>query len=334
MCQKRWAVLLVDENQRPGGQLFKQIHKFFGSKEHFAGRRGYQIGEDLLKEPLSLGVTFYNNTICQGFDSQGNAILKKNGTLLLESFKTLILATGGIEKGLPFKGWTNAGVMTADCAQTFVNVYGVQVGDEALVIGSGNVGLITAYQMIQSGIKIKGIVEIQNKITGYDVHLNKVKKLGVSLYLGHTLKEVVGRNPLKKAIIENIKTKELIEISIDTILLAVGLRTNGRLATMLKCASTYNNRFGGIVPIHNKQMETSVENVFVAGYICGIEEASTALDKGRLAGLAALRKIGIPVKEKKMAVIEERLCQLRDGVFGLDRQLFKEHLHKEALNYE
>ena len=27
--------LLLDENDRPGGQLFKHIHKFFGSK-HFA----------------------------------------------------------------------------------------------------------------------------------------------------------------------------------------------------------------------------------------------------------------------------------------------------------
>ena len=215
-----------------------------------------------------------------------------------------------------------------------MNVYGVQVGQEALVIGSGNVGLITAYQMIQSGIKIKGIVEIQDKITGYDVHLNKVKKLGVPLYLGHSIKEVVGSNPIKKAILENIKRQEIKEIEVDTILLEVGLRTNSRLATLLKCASTYNNKFGGIVPIHNKAMRTSIDNVFVAGDICGIEEASTALDEGRLAGLGALRKIGFPVNDKDMTVIEERLTQLRDGVFGLDRKLFKEGLLKEALSYE
>ena len=86
-CAKKGGqVLLVDENEKPGGQLFKQIHKFFGSKEHFAGRRCYQIGEDLLAEALALGVTFYNNTICQGFNSNGHAILKKEEALLLESF--------------------------------------------------------------------------------------------------------------------------------------------------------------------------------------------------------------------------------------------------------
>lgn len=43
-------VIVFDENQRPGGQLFKQIHKFFGSKEHHAKVRGFRIGQQLLEE--------------------------------------------------------------------------------------------------------------------------------------------------------------------------------------------------------------------------------------------------------------------------------------------
>ena len=43
-------VLIVDENAKPGGQLFKQIHKFFGSREHRAGVRGIDIGTLLLKQ--------------------------------------------------------------------------------------------------------------------------------------------------------------------------------------------------------------------------------------------------------------------------------------------
>ena len=49
-------VLLVDDKDKPGGQLFKQIHKFFGSKEHLAGTRGFDIGLRLLKEADSQGV--------------------------------------------------------------------------------------------------------------------------------------------------------------------------------------------------------------------------------------------------------------------------------------
>ena len=49
-------VVLIDENGKPGGQLFKQIHKFFGSREHRAGVRGYDIGTQLLRETEDLGV--------------------------------------------------------------------------------------------------------------------------------------------------------------------------------------------------------------------------------------------------------------------------------------
>ena len=50
------GVIIVDDQDRPGGQLFKQIHKFFGSKEHQASIRGFKIGRDLLAEADTLGV--------------------------------------------------------------------------------------------------------------------------------------------------------------------------------------------------------------------------------------------------------------------------------------
>ena len=52
-------VLLLDENDKPGGQLFKQIHKFFGSREHRAGTRGIDIGTQLLKEARELEIDVY-----------------------------------------------------------------------------------------------------------------------------------------------------------------------------------------------------------------------------------------------------------------------------------
>ena len=59
-------VIVFDENARPGGQLFKQIHKFFGSKEHRAKVRGFKIGEDLLKEAKEAGVTVELNATVVG----------------------------------------------------------------------------------------------------------------------------------------------------------------------------------------------------------------------------------------------------------------------------
>ena len=47
-AKKGLKPIVFDENAKPGGQLFKQIHKFFGSKEHKAKVRGFKIGEELL----------------------------------------------------------------------------------------------------------------------------------------------------------------------------------------------------------------------------------------------------------------------------------------------
>ena len=59
-------VIVFDENAKPGGQLFKQIHKFFGSKEHKAKVRGFKIGEELLAEADSLGVEVRLNATVTG----------------------------------------------------------------------------------------------------------------------------------------------------------------------------------------------------------------------------------------------------------------------------
>lgn len=327
-------VLLVDENKLPGGQLFKQIHKFFGSKEHYAGLRGYQIGEKLIGEALANGITYMGETICQGFTDDGDIVLNKVGEIEFIKSKAIILATGGIEKGLPFKNWTIAGVMTAGCAQTFANVHGIKVGQEVLVIGSGNVGLITAYQLIQAGMKIKGIVEFQENITGYEVHLNKIRKLGIPLFTSHTIVEALGKDHVIGGKIVDLNNGEEKVIECDTIILAVGLRTNSRTAVSLGCKTIYNEAFGGMIPLHDERMCTSVKNIFVAGDITAIEEASTALDEGRIAGLAAAQNLGYMVKDKEIALINKRLVELRSGFFGQKRKDFKEEIlrrhHHEA----
>ena len=69
---KRGArTLVVDENNKPGGQLFKQIHKFFGSHEHRAGVRGYDIGRQLLDEAAKCGVEVWLDAVVHGlFDAR------------------------------------------------------------------------------------------------------------------------------------------------------------------------------------------------------------------------------------------------------------------------
>lgn len=152
-------VTVFDENDRPGGQLFKQIHKFFGSSHHGAGVRGYHLGEELLQKCLDAGVEIKLNTVVYGlFPDNELGIVCNDQTHTVKADKILI-ATGASEKPLAFPGWDLPGVMGAGAAQTMVNINRVLPGQKFVMIGSGNVGLVVSYQIMQAGGQVVAIEE-------------------------------------------------------------------------------------------------------------------------------------------------------------------------------
>ena len=137
-------VLLIDENKRPGGQLFKQINKFFGSKAHNAGVRGVDIGRQLLRQTEETGVEIWLDSAVVGIFSEKRIAVLHEGTTVVVQAERILISTGAAENALRFKGWTLPGVMGAGAAQTMVNVNRVLPGKRILMVGSGNVGVIVA----------------------------------------------------------------------------------------------------------------------------------------------------------------------------------------------
>ena len=327
--------LLLDENSRPGGQLFKQIHKFFGSKEHYAGTRGFIIGQNLLDTANELGVDFKLNTKVWGIFPDGSITATDGSQSVRYRGKYIVLATGASENALSFPGCTLPGVITAGAAQTFVNVQHVLPGKEIVVVGSGNVGLIVSYQLMQAGANVKAILEAIPHISGYGVHAAKVKRAGVPILLSHTIVRALGKESLEAVEIMQLDEKmQPIEgtnriIECDTVCLSVGLTPRVDLASVSKCDMIYSPVLGGMLPWHNAAMETSVDNILVAGDLAGIEEASTALDEGRMAGVRAAYKLGLFTAEQyeeERAKIMHRLDVLRAGPFGEKRKNAKEEI--------
>jgi len=83
---------------------------------------------------------------------------------------------------------------------------------------------------------------------------------------------------------------------------------------------------GGWVAVHNRNLETTVEGVYVAGDASGIEEASTAMMEGRIAGVDAAEKLGFKIDEKEKKDAFENLKTLRSGPFGEKPKIGKEKL--------
>lgn len=155
-------VVVFDENSRPGGQLFKQIHKFFGSKEHKAKIRGFKIGEELLKDANDTGVECVLDAVVIGLYSDKEVVVKIGDEVVHYKGDTVIIATGASENMVTFDGWTLPGVVGAGAAQTMMNLHGVQIGKKILILGSGNVGLVVGYQLLQAGCEVVAVVDMQH----------------------------------------------------------------------------------------------------------------------------------------------------------------------------
>ena len=234
-------VVVFDENSKPGGQLFKQIHKFFGSKEHRAKIRGFKIGEELLKEANDAGVEVVLNAIVIGLYLDKEVTVNINDEVVHYKGDAVIIATGASENMVTFDGWTLPGVIGAGAAQTMMNLHGVQPGKKILMLGSGNVGVVVGYQLIQSGCEVVAIVDAAPKIGGYGVHAAKVARCGVPFYLSHTIIKAEGDECVTGVTIGEVDNKWQVipgtekHFDVDTICLAVGLSPMSQLTKMAGC---------------------------------------------------------------------------------------------------
>ncbi len=318
-------VVVFDENEKPGGQLFKQIHKFFGSKEHRAKVRGFNIGKQLLEEADNAGVKVELNATVIGLYQDKEVVVKQGEQISHYKGDAVVIATGAAENMVTFPGWTLPGVIGAGAAQTMMNLHGVRPGKKVLMLGSGNVGLVVSFQLLQCGCDVVALVDAAPRVGGYGVHAAKVARTGVPFYLSHTIVKAEGDTCVTGVTIAQVDDKfQFIpgtekHFDVDTICLAVGLSPMSQLLKMAGAEMEDDPRRGGQVPICDEYGRTSLPGVFVAGDVSGIEEASSAMIEGRMAGIAAAEYLGYVEKEEmdlELASLDKALDGLRQGMFA------------------
>jgi len=319
------STTLVDENPNLGGQLVKQTHKFFGSKEHYAGVRGLHIADILLKECAPLkNLTLLNGaTVFGAYPSKVLGVVRDRELIEVKA-KALIFAIGAYERTLVFENWDLPGVYGAGGVQTLMNVSGVVPGKRGLMVGSGNVGVIVAYQLLQAGIEIAAVVEALPKVGGYAVHAAKLSRFGVPILLSHSVVRALGSKKVSGAFISKLDEKwNPIEgterkIDCDFICIATGLKPASELLFQAGCEMKFIPEMGGHVPLRTRNQETSAKGIYVAGDVGGIEEASSAMMTGRIAGLSAAIGLGYG-RDNEIKLRDENyesLCDMRAGPFG------------------
>jgi len=336
-------VLLVDRNSKLGGQLIKQTHKFFGSEKQKAGTRGITIAQNIQEEINSNSyITIWRDTTAIGYYHDGIMLVETRDTLVSVKAEAIIIATGASEKNLVFPNNDLPGICGAGAVQTLMNMEGILPGDNILMVGAGNIGLIVSYQLLQAGVNVVAVIEATSKIGGYEVHAAKLRRAGVPIFTGYTVKYAYGDNTLQGAVIcaldKNWKQIPGTEknIKADVMCMAVGLSPLTELFFQAGCMIKYIPELGGYVPAIDAYRRTNVKGIYAAGDASGIEEASSAMLTGHMAALSAVNDMQ-PFSDflEKYQNYSEQLLMLRSGGNGSKiLSGIKRLRQEEGVNYE
>jgi len=328
------SVMIIEKYHELGGQLIKQTHRFFGSKEEQAGIRGIKIADDLThkikKHPK---IEVLTEATAQGYYEDKVVTVSHQEKHLKIKPKKVIIATGASEKMLAFENNDLPGVYGAGAVQTLMNLYGILPGQKVVMVGAGNIGLIVSYQLLQAGVDVVGVIEAAPQIGGYLVHASKIRRANVPIYTGYSIKRAIGEKSVEA--VEMVKldenwnmidgTEKIIEA--DTVCLAVGLRPLTDLLIQADCAMAYVPELGGDVPLRDENLKTTNDQIFVAGDAAGIEEATAAMLEGEVAGLKAVSEIGYQTPDlfEELKRLKKELKKLRNGPVG---EVIREGLKK------
>jgi len=218
-------VLLADRKPRLGGVLLQCAHQGFGK-----GRSGIRYAQELVADfPDEIALAL-ETTVLSVFGNRTALLSGRKFGRKEISFSQLILATGCREipaGALPIAGSRPRGVYTAGQMQELMNVHGYRPEGPAVILGSGDLGLIMAKHLAQAGISVT-LVEKLPHCGGMPRNRNCLREYPIKLLCNATVTEVIGKKQL-----EAVKISDRIQIPCRTLLIAAGLRPERELVEHL-----------------------------------------------------------------------------------------------------
>lgn len=279
-----FSVAVLERERELGGVLNQCIHSGFGLKVFREDLTGPEYAERYCERLASAsGVDVYLETTAQEVGAAGVetpltvfGYSRRHGILEL-SARAGVLAMGCRERnrgniGIP--GTRPAGVFTAGFAQRLLNIDGYLPGRRAVIVGSGDIGLIMARRLTWTGAEVLGVVEIQSYPSGLTRNVVQcLNDFGIPLHLSHVVSRILGRNRVEGVEVSPLedgvpKQEKAFRLDCDTVLLSVGLLPDTELAKKLGVA--LNPETGG--PLVDAGLQTSVAGVFACGNLLHVHD--------------------------------------------------------------
>ena len=285
---------IVEREDELGGILMQCIHNGFGLIEFNEELSGPEFAQRFEEKVRATAITPFCGTTVIEMDLEGedkvlSCVSSQLGVSRLRA-KAVVLAMGCRERNrgnIRIPGSRPAGVYTAGLAQRLVNMEGYIPGKDAVIIGSGDIGLIMARRMSWIGCKVHAVVEILPYPSGLTRNIVQcLKDFGIPLYLSHLTTNIYGRDRVEGVEITPIENGALMfekgfKIPCDTVLLSVGLVPENELSK--KLGVEINPMTNG--PWVDSTLMTNVPGVFACGNVLHVHDlVDFVVEEARRAG--------------------------------------------------
>jgi len=265
-------ILLLERDQYLGGILNQCIHTGFGITYFKDVLTGPEYADRFIKKISDISkIDVSLKTFVVDLTKEKVLTIIKPGKIEKIKAKSLIMATGCREKTremVHIPGTRPSGIFSAGLAQKLINTEGLIPGQEVVIVGSGDIGLIMARRFILEGAKVKAVIEIQKKTRGLLRNLVQcVEDFNIPLYFNHKIAEIYGKDRLEKVDVCKVDKNfneipdTRFEITCDTALISVGLIPENELIEIAGVPIDKKTNS----PISDKTNATSIPGLFVCG---------------------------------------------------------------------
>ena len=300
---------IVDEQGAAGGQIFRNLHLSYGRELVDAHDR--ELGLNLLHSFHECGACFFAQTSVWGVD-KNTVFCKNNGKTEKITATKILFTVGGMERPVPFKGWTLPGVMTAGAAEIILRSGGhINAAKEPVVLaGNGPLLLSLAMHLLDEGIPIAAWLDtgrFSHKL-GSMMHMGsafgdipylkkgmrmalRILKNRVPLIQGVKQIEAMGDISLDK--IRYQKNNKWHELSTHTLIRHENIIPRIQVASALGVEMAWDSVQRYWYPKTDLYGRTNLNNIYMTGDGAFVHGGEASMGKGSLAGIAIANDIGV-----------------------------------------
>ena len=335
-------VAIVEREQHLGGILRQCIHPGFGLSHFKQELTGPEYAQRFIDQVHATDIVLFLNSMVIGIDSgeptEDTAVhavtLMSTAGMLQLTGRAVVLAMGCRERTrseIKIPGSRPAGVFTAGLAQRYINIENLKPGSRAVILGSGDIGLIMARRCTLEGISVEGVYELMPYANGLRRNVkNCLDDFGIPLHLSTTVTRVIGRDRVEAVEVSQVDehlapipgTERVVPC--DTLLLSVGLIPENELSVAAGVELDPRTR-GAVV---DQSLQTGVPGIFACGNVLHVHDLAdnVTTESERAGAAAAAYALG-----STAAGVSDAGCQLTVSPAGIAGYALPGHITTVAL---